>query len=501
MRVPNFIVGTSSGNIAMVSAAIFEKIAADERKGELLIEGFSHPIISTAAHPELQMCAIMQSNGVVSLVDLDDRTVRSRVSFSGSISASILEYDVRGRYLIIGGCDSQLLVCSAATMHVEQRCRVGKEKNEDKAVKVIKVAFAPDGSHFAAACDDHSVSIFRFERNINDEGKEVNWLHLGRAITHRAPIVGLQFADDITKPSGQSLRLFSIGSDRLLSEYDLANSTVVGGVKVLFVAPIEETARPTSFVILPQFLQRKVRSRGIVIVVANNEYKFKVIDPDKLCGIHTDVSRLVDGTSACLNTFLGPVSAGPPCSLSLLPCGQSDKSFLTYACPNKVAGLLWLPLDGNPHRGTGIIAHPGEIVAACSSADGKLLVTSGGTDFCVCLWGVDTAAAAAAASLGGSGMDPVWSAIDGGIDGEFAEEIRDFFVYAQIRRQGEDTRDERLCVGWVRPDDVPDLFCALGSYLSQFEVKAVLLRVESSSSCRALLTLLPGARAADGDGS
>jgi hypothetical protein len=98
-------------------------------------------------------------------------------------------------------------------------------------------------------------------------------------------------------------------------------------------------------------------------------------------------------------------------------------------------------------------------------------------------------------------MDPVWSAIDGGIDGEFAEEIRDFFVYAQIRRQGEDTRDERLCVGWVRPDDVPDLFCALGSYLSQFEVKAVLLRVESSSSCRALLTLLPGARAADGDGS
>ena len=151
-------------------------------------------------------------------------------------------------------------------------------------------------------------------------------------------------------------------------------------------------------------------------------------------------------------------------------------SFVTYACPNKVAGLLWLPIDGNPHRGSGVIAHPGQIVAACASADGKLLVTSGGTDVCVCLWGVDTAAAAAAAALGGSGMDPVWEAIDGGKDGEFAEEIRDFFVYAQIRRQGEDTRDERLCVGWVRPDDVPDLFCALGSYPSQFEVFYLFLR-------------------------
>ena len=91
--------------------------------------------------------------------------------------------------------------------------------------------------------------------------------------------------------------MFSIGSDRLLTEYDLANSTVVGGVKFLFVAPIEETARPTSFVILPQFLQRKSKSRGIAIIVANNEYKFKVIDPDKLSGVHTDVSRLSDSTS------------------------------------------------------------------------------------------------------------------------------------------------------------------------------------------------------------
>ncbi len=495
MPVPNFIVGTSSGNIAMVNATIFEKIAAEERKGELLIEGFSHPILSVATHRELQICAVMQSNAVVSLIDLDDRSVRTRVSFSGSIVPSLLEYDVRGRYLIIGGCDSQLFVCSAASMQVEQRCRVGKEKHEDRAVRVLKIAFAPDGSHFAVACDDHSVSIFRFERNMNDDGKEVNWLHLGRAIAHRAPIVGLQFAEDITKPSGQSLRLFSVGSDRLLTEYDLSNSTVVGGVKIFFVAPVEETARPTSFVVLPQFLQRKSKSRGIVIIVSNNEYKFKVIDPDKLSGVHTDVSRLSDSTSACLNTFLGPVSAGPPCSLSLLPCGQADMSFLAYACPNKVAGLLWLPIDGNPHRGSGVIAHPGEIVAACASADGKLLVTSGGTDVCVCLWGIDTAAAAAAAALGGTGMDSVWAAIDGGKDGEFAEEIRDFFVYAQIRRQGEDTRDERLCVGWVRPDDVPDLFCALGSYPSQFEVFS-----KFCLSLPSLTTLLLGARVINRDG-
>jgi len=45
-----------------------------------------------------------------------------------------------------------------------------------------------------------------------------------------------------------------------MAEYDLANSSVVGGIKVLFVAPIEETASPTSFVVLPQFLQCKCKS-------------------------------------------------------------------------------------------------------------------------------------------------------------------------------------------------------------------------------------------------
>lgn len=137
MPVPNFIVGTSSGNIAMVNASIFEKIAAEERKGELLIEGFSHPILSVATHRELQICAVLQSNCIVSLIDLDDRSVRSRVSFAGAIAPALVEYDVRGRYLVIGGSDSQVFVCSAATMQIEQRCRVGREKQEDKAIRVL----------------------------------------------------------------------------------------------------------------------------------------------------------------------------------------------------------------------------------------------------------------------------------------------------------------------------------------------------------------------------
>ena len=40
----------------------------------------------------------------------------------------------------------------------------------------------------------------------------------------------------------------------------------------------------------------------------------------------------------------------------------------------------------------------------------------------------------ASCSLGGSGMEPFYSLIDGGREGEFFSELEQHFYYAQIRR-------------------------------------------------------------------
>lgn len=40
----------------------------------------------------------------------------------------------------------------------------------------------------------------------------------------------------------------------------------------------------------------------------------------------------------------------------------------------------------------------------------------------------------ASAKLGGEGLDPFYSMLDGGRDGEFFAELEDYFYYAQIKR-------------------------------------------------------------------
>jgi WD40 repeat protein len=52
-------------------------------------------------------------------------------------------------------------------------------------------------------------------------------------------------------------------------------------------------------------------------------------------------------------------------------------------------GIIKLPLDGNPNKTMGLIAHPSKIVGISSTSDGKLFFTSGGTDFAINIWSVD----------------------------------------------------------------------------------------------------------------
>lgn len=52
----------------------------------------------------------------------------------------------------------------------------------------------------------------------------------------------------------------------------------------------------------------------------------------------------------------------------------------------QVVGLIKLPLDGNPRKAMGLLAHPMEISCAAVSFDGRYLFTAGGRDCCVNQW-------------------------------------------------------------------------------------------------------------------
>jgi len=87
-------------------------------------------------------------------------------------------------------------------------------------------------------------------------------------------------------------------------------------------------------------------------------------------------------------TCLGPTYGGEINKLKLVDQLNGEK-FLCYSTEEKVIGLIKLPLNGNPHKTMGLIAHPQEVTDICVTADGKYVFTCGGEDLAVNMWSVD----------------------------------------------------------------------------------------------------------------
>lgn len=77
--------------------------------------------------------------------------------------------------------------------------------------------------------------------------KAKTWITLGKCRTHQLDICDVQFLRD---PTSNKTRLFSLGLDRYLIEYDIANTNPGDpkGLRVLKILRLEETCQPTAMV-------------------------------------------------------------------------------------------------------------------------------------------------------------------------------------------------------------------------------------------------------------
>ena len=87
-------------------------------------------------------------------------------------------------------------------------------------------------------------------------------------------------------------------------------------------------------------------------------------------------------------TCLGPTYGGEITKMKELDVGLKEK-YLVYQTAHKVMGLIKMPIDGNPDKTMGMIAHPGEITDFCVSKNGKYLFTCGGSDLSIKMWKID----------------------------------------------------------------------------------------------------------------
>lgn len=100
-----------------------------------------------------------------------------------------------------------------------------------------------------------------------------------------------------------------------------------------------------------------------------------------------------------------------------------------------------LPLDGNPHNTTALLAHcdGASNVVACPRS--KFLFTVGGK---ICrMWEVNPEVLHATATLGGVSLAPFYQLLEGGKEGPLAKEMEEYFYYSQMRNQSVATTKQR----------------------------------------------------------
>ena len=97
----------------------------------------------------------------------------------------------------------------------------------------------PDGEYFAC-CDTHqAVSLFKKAHLHGDTTKPVEWQFTGKIISHEIEVSSIAFGHGLDEQGTPMHRLFSIGKDRRLFEYDVYNSAAHDPLQVTTYFDIE----------------------------------------------------------------------------------------------------------------------------------------------------------------------------------------------------------------------------------------------------------------------
>merc|ERR1711977_517647 len=246
-------------------------------------------------------------------------------------------------------------------------------------------------------------------------------------------------------------------------EYNVKQSTEFTGLQIVTCTIVEQEARPTGCLWYP-FGGKGDNQK---VLTMNDEYKFKIWNVNN---------------KSCRKTALSPTYGGPISKMQpVYKDSDGEDQFMLYATYEKVLGLVQLPLDGNPNKCMGLIAHPGQIASISVDYQGKYAFTCGGSDLTVNQWLIDPQPASCASMLGGSGIEPFVKLLDGGEDGKFFSDMKDYFYYSQILSQTENTTKARTLDGTIPVEnEIPHLMCALGYFPTQLEIKNMTNEVKYS---------------------
>ena len=98
--------------------------------------------------------------------------------------------------------------------------------SENKGCGITGIVVSNDGRYFATMDQSCCVSLFIKDHLKGDTTKPEEWQFNGKRRTHEIEITSIAFGEMLDEHGRTKLRLFSIGKDRRLFEYDVHNSNI-----------------------------------------------------------------------------------------------------------------------------------------------------------------------------------------------------------------------------------------------------------------------------------
>mmetsp|Transcript_12567 Transcript_12567/g.27123 ORF Transcript_12567/g.27123 Transcript_12567/m.27123 type:complete len:896 (+) Transcript_12567:296-2983(+) len=434
--VPDFVVATEEAKILAVQSASFEEYEASRRKGTLVLEPMITDVVHVVAHPTCAEFAIVGSGGTLQRWDMVSHACVASRTFPKQTPTKIA-YSRDGAFMVVGFEGGYINIVNTADLQDLHTAR-------NTPAKITAVACSTTGEQVALADETHQVLLYAYMpyKHI------MRWEYIGKSQAHHAPIVGLRFGES---PAGQT-RMFSLGADGRSVEYDLAGSSPNTGLRVLAHKDFPPSITPAAMAFAPPLQYYRHHSAETLLLLCDDAHKIRMYNPD---------------AQQVVATFLGPTFAGPIQQLVMFKSASSTSAFLAYASAERVVGLLAWPMDGDPARTMGLIAHPGEVRAISISYDGRKLLTVG-AEGSINMWDISTATLEAAGESSKVTGVQRWEQVVG--DSALVNDLRDYFYYAQVKAQGEDAMAPRQISGTVPAAMVPDLMRAAGFYPSEADI-------------------------------
>lgn len=428
------------------------------------MHGIKSAISAIAVHPTMPYLAIAGADGFIILWNYikkgdpisnyenfqKDKSEKQNPDFK---FFTCMEFTPDGSEILVAQYSGEIKVMDSETVTFKKLNTPLKVSENNHKAYATQLVVTHDGKYFACCDNDCSVLLFKKDHFNGDPNQEITWFFNGKMKSHEIAVTQIAFGEGIDDQGQPMHRLFSIGKDRRLFEYDVYNSVGHDKLIVLRHFTIEQEALPTSCIWYP-----KKDSKEGLLLTANNEYKMKVWNPS------AQSSRA---------TCLGPTYGGELSKMKQLKLPGLDDKYIAYQTANKVMGLIKMPIDGNPNKTMGLIAHPGKIADFCVSQNENYLFTCGGADLSVKMWAIDVQPIENAIALGQQGdeMDPFIELIEGGREGQNYQDMKDFFYYSMIRSKNENTTKSRKLDNKVPLSELPNLMRAMGYYPTEQEVQ------------------------------